>query len=70
MFLIFGNPVSHSKSPLMHNYFLKKQGINECYGRFELENGEKINSEIVISSAGVENTINKFLLLLLLDEHI
>ena len=26
-----------------------------------LENGEKINSEIVISSAGVENTINKFL---------
>jgi len=24
MFLIFGNPVSHSKSPLMHNYFFKK----------------------------------------------
>ena len=42
MFLIFGNPVSHSKSPLMHNYFFKKQGINECYGRFELEDGEKI----------------------------
>ena len=26
-----------------------------------LENGEKINSKLVISSAGVENTINKFL---------
>jgi shikimate dehydrogenase len=26
----------------MHNYFLKKQGINECYGRFNLEDGEKI----------------------------
>jgi shikimate dehydrogenase len=42
MFLIFGNPVSHSKSPLMHNYFFKKQGIDECYGRFELKDGEKI----------------------------
>ena len=42
MFLIFGNPVSHSKSPLMHNYFFKKQGINECYGRYKLEDGEKI----------------------------
>jgi shikimate dehydrogenase len=42
MFLIFGNPVSHSKSPLMHNYFFKKSNINECYGRFELKNGEEI----------------------------
>jgi shikimate dehydrogenase len=42
MFLIFGNPVSHSKSPLMHNYFFKKMGINECYGRYRLQDGEKI----------------------------
>ncbi len=42
MFLIFGNPVAHSKSPLMHNYFFKKMGINECYGRFCLKNGNKI----------------------------
>ncbi|ACM93691.1 shikimate 5-dehydrogenase [Nautilia profundicola AmH] len=42
MFLIFGNPVSHSKSPLMHNYFFKKSNIKECYGRYKLENGEEI----------------------------
>ncbi len=42
MFLIFGNPVNHSKSPLMHNFFLKKTGIKECYTRFELENGKEI----------------------------
>ena len=42
MFVIFGNPVNHSKSPLMHNYFFKKYGINECYGRYLLENGEEI----------------------------
>ncbi|WP_457561445.1 shikimate dehydrogenase [Caminibacter sp.] len=42
MYVIFGNPVSHSKSPLMHNYFFKKTGIDECYGRFCLEDGSKI----------------------------
>ena len=42
LFLIFGKPVSHSKSPLMHNYFFKKQNINACYTRFCLENGDKI----------------------------
>jgi len=42
MFLIFGNPVDHSKSPLMHNYFFKKKNINECYTRYCLENGEDI----------------------------
>ena len=42
LFLIFGKPVSHSKSPLMHNYFFKKQNINACYTRFCLDEGEKI----------------------------
>ena len=42
LFLIFGNPVDHSKSPLMHNYFFKKMNIEACYTRFILENGENI----------------------------
>jgi len=42
MFTIFGNPVNHSKSPLMHNYYFKKNGINACYTRYCLENGEEI----------------------------
>jgi shikimate dehydrogenase len=42
LFLIFGNPVSHSKSPLMHNYFFKKEKIDACYGRYLLEDGEEI----------------------------
>ena len=42
MFVIFGNPVSHSKSPLMHNYFFKKMNLNHCYGRYKLEDGSKI----------------------------
>ena len=42
LFAIFGNPVSHSKSPLMHN--LSFQGLNydACYTRYQLQDGEKL----------------------------
>ena len=42
LFAIFGNPVKHSKSPLMHNYFFKKKNLDYCYNRFLLEDGSKI----------------------------
>ncbi len=42
IFIIFGNPVAHSKSPLMHNYFFEKNGFNHCYGKYLLENGSEI----------------------------
>jgi len=56
MFLIFGDPVEHSKSPLMHNYFFKKNGINECYGRYRLKEGSEIITkfkELKIKGANV-----------------
>lgn len=42
LFAIFGNPVSHSKSPLMHN--LSFQGLNydACYTRHLIENGSRL----------------------------
>ncbi len=36
LFAIFGNPVTHSLSPLMHNYALEGLGINGCYTRYQL----------------------------------
>ena len=42
LFAIFGNPVSHSKSPLMHNLAFKKLGFNGCYARWQLEDGSKL----------------------------
>ncbi len=37
-FLVIGNPISHSLSPKLHNYWLKKNSINGTYDK------EKLNS--------------------------
>ena len=42
LFAIFGNPVSHSKSPLMHNLAFGGLGYDACYTRYLLENGDKL----------------------------
>lgn len=42
LFSIFGNPVSHSKSPLMHNSVFKNLGYDACYTRTYLEDGSKL----------------------------
>jgi len=41
-FAIFGNPVSHSKSPLMHNLAFQGLGYQACYTRHLLEDGTKL----------------------------
>ena len=42
LFAIFGNPVSHSKSPLMHNLSFRGLGYEACYTRHLLEDGTKL----------------------------
>ena len=39
LFAIFGNPVSHSKSPLMHNLSFQGLGYEACYTRHLLLDG-------------------------------
>ena len=47
LFAIFGNPVSHSKSPLMHNIVFKNLGIKACYTRVLLEDGDKLKEKFL-----------------------
>lgn len=39
LFAIFGNPVAHSRSPLMHNHVFKTLNYPACYTRILLEDG-------------------------------
>ena len=42
LFAIFGDPVSHSRSPLMHNLSFKGLRYDGCYARYRLEDGETL----------------------------
>jgi len=42
LFAIFGNPVKHSRSPIMHNHVFKRLNYNACYTRIHLEDGTKL----------------------------
>lgn len=44
LFTIFGNPVSHSISPLIHNFTIKSLGINACYTRTLLKDGDNFKN--------------------------
>lgn len=42
IFTIFGDPVAHSRSPLMHNHVFNTFSINACYTRTHLADGSKL----------------------------
>ena len=35
-YLVIGNPISHSYSPQLHNYWFKKNNINAIYNKEKL----------------------------------
>lgn len=42
LFAIFGDPVAHSRSPLMHNTVFKNLNYKACYTRVHLKDGTKL----------------------------
>lgn len=44
LFAVFGNPIGHSKSPLLHNALFRELCIDACYTRYLLEDGEALKS--------------------------
>ena len=57
---VLGNPISHSKSPRMHNYWLKQNKLNGYYIpiKVELENFEEtIRALVSMGFSGVNVTI-------------
>ncbi len=42
-YLVIGNPISHSLSPQLHNYWIKQNGINAIYNKKKLKSNELEN---------------------------
>lgn len=40
LFAVFGNPIAHSKSPILHNFVFHKLGIDARYIRYLLESSD------------------------------
>ena len=39
-YLVIGNPIEHSLSPLLHNFWIKKYGINAIYEKQLVEKND------------------------------
>ena len=58
LFTIFGNPVSHSKSPLMHNLAFQELGYNGIYTRYKLKDGSQLREKFfVLNISGANITV-------------
>ena len=44
-FAVFGNPIAHSLSPLLHNYAIKFLELDAYYGRVLLQHGEELRAK-------------------------
>ncbi len=58
LFAIFGNPVSHSISPLLHNSAIEYFRENACYTRYLLKKGELLREKFLfLKLKGVNVTV-------------
>ena len=39
-FIVIGNPIEHSLSPTLHNYWIKSNGIDAIYEKQKIDEGE------------------------------
>ena len=58
LYAIFGNPVSHSKSPLMHNFAFRGLKFDGIYTRYLLEDGSRLKEKFLsLGLQGVNVTV-------------
>jgi len=45
-YLVIGNPINHSLSPKLQNWWLKENNINATYDKIKLEDGKSIQIKV------------------------
>ena len=53
-YLVIGNPINHSLSPKLHNYWLKRNGINGIYDKKKLNNNDLENFFVEVKNKSVQ----------------
>jgi shikimate dehydrogenase len=58
LFAIFGDPVHHSRSPLMHNHVFRSLGFKGCYTRVRLKDGSRLRETfLALGLSGANITV-------------
>ena len=58
LFAIFGDPVAHSRSPLMHNYLFQALHVKACYTKIHLTDGSKLRDTFLsLNLSGANITV-------------
>ena len=53
-FLVIGNPIEHSLSPKLHNYWIKSNNIDAIYEKKELDEDELVDTVLQIKQKKIE----------------
>ena len=53
-FFVIGNPIEHSLSPALHNYWIKSNNINAIYEKKRIDNDELGNAVLQIKQKKIE----------------
>ena len=48
---VIGHPISHTKSPLIHNYFINKFGLNASYSKHDISSDEELKQFVSMVKA-------------------
>ena len=57
---LIANPVEHSMSPLMHNFYARRTGVNLAYVPFKVENeqvGDAVKGAFALNILGMNVTV-------------
>ena len=61
-YLVIGNPIDHSLSPLIHNYWISNNNINAIYEKKKLNENELKDLILDIKKKNLMGSMSQYLL--------